>query len=56
MEMNPADKSKAIKFIENPLPGPKPHVKKEMTYDYEVPADKMHFDIEKPNNNYYDIK
>ncbi len=47
---------KTIKFIENPLPGPKPHVKKEMHYDYEVPEDKMYFDIEKPSNNYYDIK
>lgn len=30
-----------VKFIKNPLPGPKPHVKKEMNYDYEVPPDKM---------------
>lgn len=50
------EKNKTVKFIHNPLPGPKPHVKKEMHYDYEVPADKMHFDIEKPSNNYYDIK
>ena len=50
------EKNKTVKFIHNPLPGPKPHVKKEMHYDYEVPADKMHFDIEKPGNNYYDIK
>ncbi len=54
MEQNSPIK-KEIKFIENPLPGPKPHVKKEMNYDYEVAADKMYFDIEKPANNYYDI-
>ncbi len=48
-------KNKTIKFIDNPLPGPKPHVKKEMKYDYEVPQDKMFFDIDKPINNYYDI-
>lgn len=45
---------KEVKYIQNPLPGPKPHVKREMTYDYEVPADKMHYDIENPSRNYYD--
>lgn len=44
-----------VKFIKNPLPGPKPHVKKEMNYDYEVPPDKMFFDIDKPSRNYYDL-
>ena len=33
----------------------KPHVKKEMNYDYEVPPDKMFFDIDKPSRNYYDL-
>ncbi|MBQ8199723.1 MAG: hypothetical protein IJZ76_09910 [Lachnospiraceae bacterium] len=55
METNNLNEKKTIKFIENPLPGPKPHVKREMTYDYDVPEDKMHFDIEKPSNNFYDI-
>lgn len=55
METNNFNEKKTIKFIDNPLPGPKPHVKKEMTYDYDVPEDKMHFDIEKPSNNFYDI-
>lgn len=41
-------------FIPNPLPGPKPHVKRTMSYDYDIPADKMHFDIENPQKNYYD--
>ncbi len=56
MEQNNFKKNKTIKFIENPLPGPKPHVRKEMTYDYEVPADKMHFDNENPVNNFYDYQ
>lgn len=42
-------------FIENPLPVPKRHVKKEMDYEYQVPEDKMHYDIEEPEKNYYDI-
>ena len=46
-----------IKFIENPLPLPKKHVKKEMTYAFEPTKDQMHYDL----NNYrvdddYDIK
>lgn len=43
-------------FIENPLPVPKRHVRKEMTYDIEVPADKMNYDILIPDKNYYDIE
>lgn len=41
-------------FIPNPLPGPKPHVKKQMQYDYEVPPDRMRFDIETPDRMFYD--
>lgn len=46
-----------IKFIENPLPLPKKHVKKEMTYAFEPGDDQMHYDL----NNYrvdddYDLK
>ncbi len=43
-------------FIKNPLPVPKRHVRKEMTYDIEVPADKMNYDILIPDKNYYDIE
>ena len=48
---------KPIKFIENPLPLPKKHVKKEMTYAFEPTKDQMHYDL----NNYrldddYDLK
>ncbi|MDE6213775.1 MAG: hypothetical protein K2M70_09925 [Lachnospiraceae bacterium] len=34
------------RYIENPLPVPKKHVKREMDYDHEVPESAMHFDIE----------
>ena len=49
--------SKPIKFIENPLPLPKKHVKKEMNYAFEPTPDQMHYDL----NNYsvdddYDLK
>lgn len=54
-EIKPLTDTQQIKFIENPLPGPKPHVKKQMNYDYEVPEDKMHYDIEEPERMYYDI-
>ena len=48
---------KPVKFIENPLPLPKKHVKKEMNYAFEPEADQMHYDL----NNYsvdddYDLK
>lgn len=34
------------RYIENPLPVPKKHVKREMNYDHEVQESDMHFDIE----------
>ena len=37
---------KKPRYIENPLPVPKKHVKREMDYDHEVPETAMHFDIE----------
>ncbi len=44
------------KMIKNPLPGPTPHTNREaVDYDYEVPEDKMHYDIEEISRNYYDI-
>ena len=46
--------SRKTDFIPNPLPGPKPHVKKEMKFDYEVTPEQMRFDIEKPDRMYYD--
>lgn len=43
-------------FIENPLPVPKKHIRKEMTYDIEVADDKMNYDILQPIENYFDIE
>lgn len=34
-----------VNYIENPLPVPKKHERKEMDYDYEVPEYKMKYDI-----------
>lgn len=48
---------KPVKLLENPLPLPKKHVKKEMNYAFEPTPDQMHYDL----NNYrldddYDLK
>lgn len=34
------------RFLENPLPVPKKHVKKEMDYDHPIAPEMMHFDLE----------
>ncbi|MCM1268400.1 MAG: glycosyltransferase family 39 protein [Bacteroidales bacterium] len=34
------------RFLENPLPLPKKHIKREMDYDYAVTPEMMHFDVE----------
>ncbi len=57
IETNSVEQPKPIKFIENPLPLPKKHVKKEMNYAFEPTQDQMHYDL----NNYridddYDLK
>lgn len=41
-----ADTAQKPRFLENPLPVPKKHVKKEMDYDYPVAPEMMHYDIE----------
>ena len=46
-----------VKLLDNPLPVPKKHVKKEMNYAFEPSEDQMHYDL----NNYrvdddYDLK
>lgn len=38
--------SKTIQYIPNPLPLPKKHVKREIKFDYEPPAERMQFDYE----------
>lgn len=43
-------------FIKNPLPGPKPHVSKELSYDYDLKDDELDFDItDLKGKDYYDI-
>ena len=45
----------APRFIENPLPLPKKHKKREMGYQYEIAEDKMNFDVEIKENDDFDI-
>ena len=35
----------AVKEIHNPLPGPKPHVVRELTFDYDVKDDEWDYDL-----------
>jgi len=43
-------------FIKNPLPGPKPHVARELTYDYDFKDEDLDFDItDLKGKDYYDI-
>ena len=45
-----------INYIENPLPLPKKHEKKEMDYGFKTEEDKMHFDLEITDDNaFYDV-
>lgn len=50
------DQNKDIKFIKNPLPGPKKHVRKEMDYDLDVPESRMHYDIDILPNDDFDVE
>lgn len=43
------------RFIENPLPLPKKHVKKEMEYQYEVEESRMYYDIEVDDDDDFDL-
>lgn len=57
LNLNDDKDKKQINYIPNPLPLPKKHVKKEMTYAFEPSPDMMHYDY----NNYrfdddYDLK
>lgn len=54
-EAETPEQPKAIKYIENPLPLPKKHVKRELDYQYQVPEDKMKFDVEIPYGDDFDI-
>lgn len=50
-----AEQSPKPRFIENPLPLPKKHVKKEMDYQYTVAEDDMKYDMEISENDDFDI-
>lgn len=44
------------RFIENPLPLPKKHVKREMDYDYSILEADMHFDVEVTEEDDFDFE
>jgi hypothetical protein len=46
---------KKVELFENPLPLPKPHVRKEIEYKIEPDSDKMSFDIEIKENDDFDL-
>ena len=54
-EPNNKDTVREIKFIENPLPLPRKHVKKEMDYGMEVSDERMEYDISADENDDFDI-
>ena len=45
---------KKPRFIENPLPLPKKHVKREMDFDYKVLEADMHYDVEVDEEDDFD--
>ena len=51
-------KNKTVKptYIENPLPLPKKHEKKEMDYQYNVEEKDMKYDVDVPVNDDFDVK
>lgn len=53
-EVSEADAQEKPRFIENPLPLPKKHVKRTMDYDYEVSEEDMHYDVEIDAENDFD--
>lgn len=50
-----AEELKKPRYIENPLPLPKKHVKKEMDYQYPVAEKDMKYDVNVPDNDDFDI-
>ncbi len=45
----------APRYIENPLPLPKKHEKREMNYQFEITEEKMKFDVEIKDNDDFDF-
>lgn len=54
-EKKPVQTEEKPRFIENPLPLPKKHVKKEMDYQYPVADKDMKYDIEVDENDDFDL-
>ncbi len=54
-EMKTQEAPKQVKYIENPLPLPKKHVKKVLEYSVEPQEEWMHFDIEISEEDDFDI-
>lgn len=49
-------KEEKTRLIHNPLPGPKPHVAKELTYDYQPKDSEMDYDLKDlAGKDYFDI-
>lgn len=46
---------KVVHYIDNPLPLPKKHVKKTMGYQKEVLPEQMHYDIDVPDTDDFDL-
>lgn len=54
-EKTPQEKKKP-RFIENPLPGPKKHVRKNMDYAFTPDKAKMYYDVSVSDSDDYDLK
>lgn len=54
-EFGEIPRQKEIKYIENPLPLPKKHVKKKMDYAFEVSEEELEFDFEIVENDDFDF-
>lgn len=50
-----AEEKKTVKYIENPLPVPKRHVKKEMDFGFEPDSDLMKYDVMVEENDDFDL-
>ena len=57
VKMTDADRKKPLpgEYLDNPLPVPKKHVKKEMDYGFEPESDKMFYDITVPEEDDFDL-
>ena len=51
----PTEPSKSMRFIENPLPLPKKHVKKVMIFELEIAENQMHYDLDVADDDDFDI-